>query len=655
MRTSCQRQCAAICFEQLTRIMLTIFLAGMLFQEAKAQAPTTYTWSSTDAAAKVAKQLVDSIVGTNKSVDPCRLYLVDKEEAVGGLLARDFFNVFQEELTRSLGETLQSAACEVLVEDAASGADIEQLTTDLAARGQPGFVAAVTIFHQSGGPVMFVTTHQPDGRFLAFSGKIDLPVAELPPTLLAEEPLAIEETPVETTAVAPTPTRPTEGAAPRVASELRLDVGGALQSEVVRELARAFLQRQPGSDNNAEIDEGGLILRLVDQPDAALQTIEIRNSRSSAAFDDLLRQQVDLVMTSRSIPQAHYDQFNEIYGVDMRGAGAEAVFGVDAVDIVVHPSNRLKNLTKEKTAEIFAGDLQHWDQDGAPASGLSGLIRAVGQTHDTFVQVGRSMALNLAVDNGASVSYLVSAHPQSIGYASMTHRGTTRSVLIDECGITYPSDPFLVRTEDHPLSRRLLLYSNPADVASNRSRDAFVAFVLSEKRGEGQEILDQYLVDLSTKEGSDELAQWRRDTVASLASESQTTQRAFLAATANARRLSSTFRFRFDSDEPELDQRAERDLANLASLLSQRQFDAARLMLFGFADSAGPVDYNLKLAARRAETIANRLRSYGVKIPKENVLSFGEEARVACNFRPTGASDPDGKAKNRRVEVWLRN
>ena len=72
-------------------------------------------------------------------------------------------------------------------------------------------------------------------------------------------------------------------------------------------------------------------------------------------------------------------------------------------------------------------------------------------------------------------------------------------------------------------------------------------------------------------------------------------------------------------------------------------------MVLGFADSDGNVDYNLKLSLERAEAIAKRLTTYGVPIPASNIIGFGEEAPVACN------DDDLGKARNRRVEVWLRD
>jgi phosphate transport system substrate-binding protein len=50
---------------------------------------------------------------------------------------------------------------------------------------------------------------------------------------------------------------------------------------------------------------------------------------------------------------------------------------------------------------------------------------------------------------------------------------------------------------------------------------------------------------------------------------------------------------------------------------------------------------------RRAQRVGQELERLGVRVPRESLLSFSYMAPVACN-------DTDaGRAKNRRVEVWI--
>jgi outer membrane protein OmpA-like peptidoglycan-associated protein len=207
-----------------------------------------------------------------------------------------------------------------------------------------------------------------------------------------------------------------------------------------------------------------------------------------------------------------------------------------------------------------------------------------------------------------------------------------------------------MRTEDHPLARRLFLYSNPAK--GNRFRNAFLFFATSD---EGQALIAWHLVNLEAMLSDRATTQKRLDTIGNQRITRRSIRARLLDVIGGARRLSTTFRFRFDSVDLRLDQSAARDLANLIRFTEKEDIAADRLMILGFADSDGKIDYNLALSAERAEAIAKRLNTYGVPVPAENVLGFGEEAPVACNVRPNGTADYFGKSRNRRVEVWLRD
>ena len=70
------------------------------------------------------------------------------------------------------------------------------------------------------------------------------------------------------------------------------------------------------------------------------------------------------------------------------------------------------------------------------------------------------------------------------------------------------------------------------------------------------------------------------------------------------------------------------------------------MLLFGFADSLGSPETNRRLSGARAAAVAGELRSEGVD--PEAATGFGSALPVASN------ESEEGKARNRRVEVWLR-
>ena len=75
------------------------------------------------------------------------------------------------------------------------------------------------------------------------------------------------------------------------------------------------------------------------------------------------------------------------------------------------------------------------------------------------------------------------------------------------------------------------------------------------------------------------------------------------------------------------------------------QFTDRGIMLIGFADSTGTREYNLFLSKRRAQVVGDQMRQEGIN--PVLITGLGEDLPVADN------STPEGKEKNRRVEVWL--
>ena len=70
------------------------------------------------------------------------------------------------------------------------------------------------------------------------------------------------------------------------------------------------------------------------------------------------------------------------------------------------------------------------------------------------------------------------------------------------------------------------------------------------------------------------------------------------------------------------------------------------MILFGFSDSQGASAANVALSKQRAQAVAKQLATQGVQ-PKVTT-GFGPELPVASN------DSPDGREKNRRVEIWVK-
>lgn len=74
----------------------------------------------------------------------------------------------------------------------------------------------------------------------------------------------------------------------------------------------------------------------------------------------------------------------------------------------------------------------------------------------------------------------------------------------------------------------------------------------------------------------------------------------------------------------------------------------------GYTDSIGSKAYNLTLSQGRANSVKDYLTSHGVDADRMDTKGYGEADPVAPN-RINGHDNPDGRAKNRRVELHVLN
>lgn len=95
---------------------------------------------------------------------------------------------------------------------------------------------------------------------------------------------------------------------------------------------------------------------------------------------------------------------------------------------------------------------------------------------------------------------------------------------------------------------------------------------------------------------------------------------------------------------------AEPNLRTLAELIGKTQ---GAVRLDGYTDAKGDDDYNLGLSKRRADAVRDWLAGNGVDRARLESIGRGEADPVAPNTRPDGSDDPEGRARNRRVEAIL--
>ena len=108
----------------------------------------------------------------------------------------------------------------------------------------------------------------------------------------------------------------------------------------------------------------------------------------------------------------------------------------------------------------------------------------------------------------------------------------------------------------------------------------------------------------------------------------------------------------FEFDKADLTPAAEAQLQKAAALI--RKAPPGGIQVIGHTNAKGDDAYNQRLSEARARTVADWFgRQVGVRKREFTVSGKGETAPIAPNETATGADDPAGRTKNRRVEVIL--
>ena len=109
----------------------------------------------------------------------------------------------------------------------------------------------------------------------------------------------------------------------------------------------------------------------------------------------------------------------------------------------------------------------------------------------------------------------------------------------------------------------------------------------------------------------------------------------------------------FDFDKFVLRAEAFPSLEKVAEVLRSRA--ASPVTIEGHTDGKGSDVYNQPLSEKRAQAVREWLvKKGGASAAKITTKGWGKSKPVAPNARPDGSDDPEGRKKNRRVEITVR-
>lgn len=417
-------------------------------------------------------------------------------------------------------------------------------------------------------------------------------------------------------------------------------------SKLMPELIGAYAKSVGLSTDMKANGPGDVEIELLDSVGSKLANIDLKTLGSDTAFPALAEGKAQIGMSSRTMSAAE---------TALLPSYNEYVLALDGLLVIVSPQNPMAAISMDQLAQVFSGEISDWTQLGLAPGEINVHARSSGSgTFDSFRALvlepaQRKITPNaLLFESNAELSDAVANDPQSIGVTSFAYQRNAKALAIStDCGITYSPSVFDVKAEEYPLARRLFLYTNFAPSAEHAM--GVLNYALSnqaQKIISGAGFIDQSVHALAFKNQGDRIV---RALDTSSDSFDLALMRQMVKEIGEASRMSVTFRFRSASFA--LDSASQRNVEHVAALLSSDQLRDKEILLLGFSDAVGAFDRNRELSLVRARQVKQALLSAaGGKIDEARV-----QARGYSELIPIGCdSDSLGRAKNRRVEIWLK-
>lgn len=202
--------------------------------------------------------------------------------------------------------------------------------------------------------------------------------------------------------------------------------------------------------------------------------IALRGGGSRVGIASILDGTTDIAITSRKIKKDE-----EKVAIKKGILPVPNIIALDAVVVIIHPSNPLKNLAKHQLKDIFAGSIKTWDKVGGKTKKITLTSRdSPSGTFETFnmlVMGGVRITPDaLMLMSNQNVLNAVSRSETAIGYISFGHLSPGVKPLKIENIAPLKEN---IQSGSYILSRNLYIYTNGKPKGPIKK---FVDFLLGE-------------------------------------------------------------------------------------------------------------------------------------------------------------------------------
>ncbi len=394
---------------------------------------------------------------------------------------------------------------------------------------------------------------------------------------------------------------------------------------------------------------------ILDENGEVYSEITLDLGTSNDAFAALESREASIGLSSRPATDGERNRFLRAGRADLTNPAQERILALDGMVVTVSPQNPIRTLSLDQISDIFAGNIRNWREVGGVDAAINVYRRdarsGATQVFEKLVMAPtrRSLANTAFIlDTNAAVSDAVAQDPNGIGISSIAaERNAKVLALRSVCGQVSEPSQFSIKTEEYPMSRRMFMYTDGGSIP-----DKAVEFINFATSDAAQNIVEQIGFVNQNVEAASLNDQGRRLAQALRAERDRASLellQEMVSGLLEAERLSLTFRFKSGSVSP--DNRALIDIARLATMVTNGDFDGKRLMIIGFADSIGAINENQRLSQARAESIRDVLvEAVGAEAGTVQFtpVGYGKLSPIGCN------ETEDGRDTNRRVEIWVR-
>lgn len=217
-------------------------------------------------------------------------------------------------------------------------------------------------------------------------------------------------------------------------------------------------------------------------------SVSVVGGGTGVGITSLLEGTTDIAMASRDLKTEETLEFKEAK-IEVE----KVIIAYDAISIIVHPDNKVSQLTREQIEKIFTGEIKNWKEVGGEDLKIVAYSRESSSgTYEFFkeeVLDDKNYAADiLSMPATGAIVQSVSQTKGAIGYIGLAYQNETvkqLAVSYDQ-GKTYVA-PSIATAKDksYPISRPLFYIYNKLNAEKVKS---FVEFTLSE---EGQKIVEE--------------------------------------------------------------------------------------------------------------------------------------------------------------------